>query len=57
MWWSPHLGGAKLPVPCVGGMEVIPWQAQGTHVHSMSHLRKEETMENTAFFFNPLSHP
>lgn len=56
-WWSPHLSGAKLPVPCIGGMEVIAWQTQSTHVHSMSYLRKEETTENVTFYFTSTPYP
>ena len=57
--WSPHLSGTKLPVPCIGRMKMIAWQTQSTHVHSVSHLRKEKSMEKTAFLlhFNPPSYP
>lgn len=57
--WSPHLSGAKLPVPCIRRVEVIAWQAQSTHVHGVSHLRKEKSLEERAFLlhFSPPSHP
>ena len=38
---------------------MIAWQTQSTHVHSVSHLRKEKSMEETAFLlhFKPPSYP
>lgn len=57
--WSPHLSGTKLPVPCIGRMQMIAGQAQSAHVHRVSHLRKEKSMLETALWlhFNPPSYP
>lgn len=44
-----------MPVPRVGRVEVIAWQAQSTHMHGVSHLRKEKSLEERVpADFNPL---
>lgn len=35
-----HLCGTQLPVPCIGCVEVVPGQAQSTHVHRVCHLQE-----------------